>query len=677
MYRALGSLLLVIFSHALIAQNAPLIAQFDPATGVLPTPNNLLFSGSQDGTLNIPIADPSDPASATLQALNALDGFSTVAPAVATFSAAVDPSTLIAGETVRVFEVDIENPFLNPSTGTPFAVTGVIDELIGEQDFTVQLQAADPEQRTIEILPLLPLKPKTAYMVVLTDGIRGVNSAAATLPDLTYIFARYRPHALIDRQGRSQFTRLTDAQAQALEPIRKIVVSQEQAAAAVGLRKGNIVLSWSFMTQSIDDALQAIRATLTPQTFNLSPLGIDTSATLGLGLANILAGALQVPYYLEAPTLVPTVILSSQWRAANDLEVTRYTPQAVATQTLSIPVLATFPSPASGHTQPTAGWPVVIFQHGITQNRSNLLAIADALAAAGYAAVAIDLPLHGITDTSNPFYNAAMERTFNLDLVNNETRAPGPDGSIDPSGIHFLNLTSLLTSRDNLRQGAADLLHLNASLGQADSDGDGQADFDLGRVGFVGHSLGGMVGSLLLGVDEAGIGPASLGMPGGGIPKLLENSASFGPFIQAGLAAVGLQADTPEYEALFRAAQQVLDSGDAINYAQAAADHHPIHLVEIIGPPPDQTIPNRVDGAPLSGTEPLIQAMGLASAGTSQRDENGLRVAVRFLAGGHSSLLNPEPAPEVTIEIQQQIAAFIASEGVFLPIENSAIVQQP
>ena len=677
MHRFIGSLIFFIISHSVLAQNTPIIAQFDPTNGTLPTPTNLLFSGSQDGTLNIPIADPSDPASATLQALNTLDGFSTVAPAVATFSAALDAATLSAGETVRVFEVHIDNPFLNPGTTTPFVVTEISAELIGEQDFTVRLLAADPEQRTIEILPLLPLKPKTAYMVVLTDGIRGLNSAAPTLPDQTYIFARYRQHPLIDEQGRSQFARLSDAQAQALEPIRQIVVSQEQAAADAGLHPGTIVLSWSFMTQSTDDAFQAIRAALAPQALNLSPLGIDTSATLGLGLADILAGVLQVPYYLEAPTLLPTIILSTQWRGVNNSDVTRYNPQAVATQTLSIPVLATFPNAASGQARPETGWPVVIFQHGITQNRTNLLAIADALAAAGYAAIAIDLPLHGITDPGNSFYNGAMERTFNTDLIDNETRAPGPDGVIDPSGTHFINLTSLLTSRDNLRQGTADLLHLSASLGQADSDSDGEADFDLNRVGFVGHSLGGIVGSVLLGLDDAIIGPASLPMAGGGIAKLLEGSASFGPLIQAGLSAAGLVQGTPEYEAFFRAAQQVLDAGDAINYAQSAADRHPIHLVEIIGPPPDQTVPNRVDGAPLAGTEPLIRAMSLASTGSSQSDETGLRVAVRFIAGTHSSLLDPAPAPEVTLEIQQQIAAFIASEGVLLPIANTAIIQQP
>jgi len=670
------SLLTILCSLSPSAGAQSLIAQFDPANGILPTPNNLLFSGSTDGTLNIPIADPADPSSATVNAVNALDGFSTSAPAIARFSAALDPNSLIAGETVRLFEVELDNPFLNPAASTAFAVTEVVRELVGEVEFTVNLHAADAEQRTLEILPLRPLQAMTGYMVVLTDGIHAQDSAAVAFPDLTYIFARYAHGPLIDSDGSSLFANLSDTQAQALEPIRRLVVSQEQAAAAVGVRKRHIVLSWSFMTQSIGASLRTIRSSLAPQALNLAPTGLDTSATQGAGLANIYSGTLQLPYYLDAPMLVPTIILTTHWQGANETGLSRYNPQPVASQTLTVPVLASLPNSQSGHSRPAAGWPVVVFQHGITQNRTNLLAVADALALVGYAAIAIDMPLHGITDSSNPFYNAALERTFNIDLIDNETRAPGPDGLLDPSGTHFINLTSLLTSRDNLRQATADLLQLSVSLGQIAND---SADplFDTSLVGFVGHSLGAMVGINMLALDEGLIGPASLHMPGGGIAKLLENSASYGPIIQAGLAAAGLEPGTPDYETFLRAAQQVLDTSDPINYAQDAADKHPIHLAEIIGPPPDQTIPNSVADAPLAGTEPLLDIMELQSVGMSVDDLNGLRVGVRFLTGEHSSLLNPEPAPAVTFELQQQLGAFIASQGTLLPMTNTDIIFQP
>jgi len=37
---------------------ADFYAVFDPAAGQLPFPTNLLFNGSTDGTLNIPVDDP-------------------------------------------------------------------------------------------------------------------------------------------------------------------------------------------------------------------------------------------------------------------------------------------------------------------------------------------------------------------------------------------------------------------------------------------------------------------------------------------------------------------------------------------------------------------------------------------------------------------------------------------
>jgi pimeloyl-ACP methyl ester carboxylesterase len=65
----------------------------------------------------------------------------------------------------------------------------------------------------------------------------------------------------------------------------------------------------------------------------------------------------------------------------------------------------------------------VIFQHGITLNRTVMFSMADSFAQAGFAVVAIDLPLHGITDTANPFYQGPghpfgnNERHFNMDNV--------------------------------------------------------------------------------------------------------------------------------------------------------------------------------------------------------------------------------------------------------------------
>ena len=377
-----------------------------------------------------------------------------------------------------------------------------------------------------------------------------------------------------------------------------------------------------------------------PWVKNLKPLGIavkPTGATTAVlpslnlpGFSDIYAGALAIPYYLskEKP-------LSGYWQTASGGAVTRYNPLPAVTAPLQIPVLMTVPNATSGQGKPANGWPVVIFQHGITRDRADLFLLADALSFVGFAAIAIDMPLHGITDKTNPFYLPGLERTFDLDVVNNQTGAPGPDGIIDVSGSYFINLQSLLTTRDNVREAAADLRQLTANLPLVDLNGDRQPDLDIGRIHFVGHSLGAITGSTFLAI-EGNVTSATLAMAGGGVAKLLDGSATFGPRIAAGLAAAGLTKGTPEYEFYLVAAQTAADSGDPINYGATAASLHPIHLIEVVGGAgslPDQVVPNSVENAPLAGTEPLAKVMGLKSTNRSVVDDKGVRAIVRFTQG--------------------------------------------
>src|SRR5207237_2489537 len=109
----------------------------------------------------------------------------------------------------------------------------------------------------------------------------------------------------------------------------------------------------------------------------------------------------------------------------------------------------------------------------IRAKRTNGRAIAEAFAQPGFLAIAIDLPLHGLTapfdptkpstylyaSSANPFYaglglpaSGSIERTFDLDTLNNTTLAPVPDGVTHGSGLHFLNLLLLLPPRRNQPQ---------------------------------------------------------------------------------------------------------------------------------------------------------------------------------------------------------------------------------
>jgi hypothetical protein len=160
---------------------------------------------------------------------------------------------------------------------------------------------------------------------------------------------------------------------------------------------------------------------------------------------------------------------------------------------------------------------------------------------------------------------------------------------------------------------------------------------------------------------------------------MLEASPTFGPRIRAGLAAgAGLQPGTPNYDTFFGATQQILDPADPINYGFASATDA-ILLHEVVGNGsnvlPDQVIPNRVAGAPLSGTEPMITALGLPALTASAQAANGVRGAVRFTAGDHGSLLSPTASLPATVEMQTQMASLIASGGLQVQITNTSVIR--
>ncbi|MBL1260568.1 MAG: Ig-like domain-containing protein [Thiotrichaceae bacterium] len=647
--------------------NTGFAALFAPADGIIPFPSNLLFSGSADGTLNIPVANANDFSDPSV-ALNILDGFSTIAPIKTTFSRAIEAATLTS-QTVHLYEVTL-------SIGG--AVTSVVRPLTYGTEFIASVSPVDPDGKTLIISPLAPLKAKTSYMVALTSGIQSTDGRTAAA-EATYIFTQ-STSPLVDGGGVSQVATLLDAQAVALEPLRTLTNFQEIALAGQGIHSESVVLSWSFTTQSIGDVLTQARAqALANATSAISSVSIGDTAFLlnaGPGLADVYAGSLTLPYYLTNGT-TPTDPLSNFWQGVGGSNLTQFNPTPVKTSDETVPLLVSIPKTGS------APWPVVIFQHGITSNRTAMLAIADALASAGFAAVAIDMPLHGLP-VGHPL-RFGPERTFDLDLANNTTGAPGSDAIADTSGTHYINLTNLAVTRDNVRQSVADLFALFDSLSTMDYDGGG-VDFDTSNVYFVGHSLGAMAGIPFLAL-EPGVKEAVLGMPGSGIAKLLDGSASFGPRIAAGLAASGVVKGTADYESFMGAAQTLVDSGDPGNYAALAASGRGILLLEVIGDGasnlPDQVIPINVMAdapadttpAPLSGTDPLATLLGLTRFSSTTLSGTSQLAQIRFTAGDHASLLDPSESAAATTVMQTAAVTFLASDGLQITISDTAVVE--
>lgn len=658
--------------------------RFDPGAGVLPFPINLLLQGTTDLTLNIPVADPTNYGDPQV-VLNALDGFSTVAPWRFELSAPPKAETLRAGQTVRVFEVNL--------TGPGGGVTGIVREL-SPQEFVVAQAPSDATGRTVAIVPTVPLNQITSYMTVVTEGITDARGNDAT-PDQTYFLAK-RTSPVCD--GDQRLDPLLPATAcPSLESLRQLVNSQEMAAASQGIARDDIVLSWVATTQSISVVTGMVATTIEPRSHALVPTGM-TLADLNPALppiADVFIGFIELPYYLDAPQADnPTPVLTGFWQAEpgayvppfdalpldpTSTHLTYANPIPRLKSVQRVPVLATLPNANSQRAQPAAGWPTTLFQHGITGNRSQSLALAGTLASQGIAMVAIDLPLHGLPP-GHPlhignFPLGATERTFDVDLVDNELGgcAAGPicpDGQADPSGTHFINLGSLLTSRDNIRQAEVDLMSLAATAPLFDFNGDGVGDLDGSRLSLVGMSLGGIVGAPFVAMSDR-VDVAALSVPGGGVARLLDGSESFGPRIRAGLAASGVVAGTPLYDTFMAVAQTAIDASDPINYGFIAANNA-VLLHQVAG---DAVVPNTVAGAPLAGTEALIRVYGLDVIDQTVQDPAGVRAAVRFSQGGHGSLLDPGIVPEVTQEMQRQIASFIASHGTAVLVSDTSVIE--
>lgn len=324
--------------------------------------------------------------------------------------------------------------------------------------------------------------------------------------------------------------------------------------------------------------------------------------------------------------------------------------------------------------------PVVIYQHGITTDRSAILSVGSVLAANGYAVVGIDLPLHGIgafttadqrelaltlltkagrIDETTPApevegtIDAVINKTFSTgalrQIINDVCSATAPSFSVDftdpeavalgklqvmggacgelgqapmvsavglestvanvgsripgiartdyerhfnltvdaegkptamdfangtgKSGDLFINLLNFTNTRDKIRQNSVDLLNLLQSLSKVDLDKDGNPDFDMSRVYFVGHSLGTIGGTAFVAAanstpDLPDVKAATLLTPASGIVRMLENSPQFAPTIVGGLyQRANIQQGSENYELFLRTLQATLDSTDPINFA--------------------------------------------------------------------------------------------------------------
>jgi hypothetical protein len=674
---------------------------YAPGDGELPIPNDLLFNGSTDLTLNIPTDDPTD-MSDPQNAISGLDGWSTHAPFNIEFRGAIDGSSIAPGQNVRVFKVTTARGEVAPGIPGPTGpVTAVEAELAAGTEFV----AVPNGPAAIGIVPLVPFDPQASYMVVVTNGVTDVNGNSV-ISDTQFAVAK------------SEEPIPDDAATAALEPVRQLVNAMLAAAEGAGVARDDVVLAYQFTVQSVADSLVASKGLYvdsplgTAGASSFSSLMTDTTPFTGIGAADLYKGQVSLPYLLSAPSMEnPTAPLNAQWVGADMVpdgqggmmanpfaggNITYANPLPQKSGDETVPLLVSVPK----NPQCPKPYPVMIFQHGITSDRTAMLGIADTMASACTAVVSMDLPLHGIAEDNAVHQGlqqasggligifadyapgGVRERTFGVDYVDNDTSAPGPDAIEDSSGAHFINLQNLLVSRDNVRQGVLDLLALEKEIPNMDIDGDTTPDFDGDNISFMGHSLGGIVGSDYMALS-ANVKQGVLATTSGSIAQLLNGSPTFGPVIRGGLSA---STGIPESDASFAsevlapflfAAQTVVDSADPVNYAAiAVAQNKPTLGIQVQG---DSVVPNLVDGAPLAGNTPHAALFGLPVVTDTT---NAARGSIKVSIGTHATPLSPAGPGgatqfiDQTTLIQNAVAKFIASGGALIEITDPSLIEE-
>ena len=587
------------------AQNGGLVTPtarvvFDPAAGVLSVPNDILFSGTTDGTLNIPVDDPTNFGDPSV-ALSALDGWSTINPFVLALDfptgISLDAASVANPASVKVFEVEMGGPTASDACNSlPSGIAcRVVNELAFGTDFVAQ-----GVNNSVAVVPTKPLKAKTSYIVVLTNNIKDSNGKAVA-GSTTYELVRQNinTHPLGSEAQRG---------------LQATINSYEGAVTSAGVSADSIIYTMAMTTQSTVDVLGTVKSLMAQglqlgQVPAISVTDEGESVTQKLAsrdiilppeqaavysTANYLSGSITLPYYLGVPSPEnPTAPVNSWWKAQCDSAVTlaglaAQNPAAIPADAISesdgacmaISQAAGLPAPGLRDLSSVAEVdternltkfnPVPKANANMTlevQMTTPDVAVANAVREAqGLPAISepesgwpVVILQHGITTNKeamllltgtlsmNGFATIAIDhplhgsRGFDLDPTQ-----PGDEiNASTVSATHYMNLANLQTTRDNLRQSTADMLGLRLGINFLIGNhiDNSPVNIDPTKVHFVGHSLGAITGINFLAMANAPLAPT--------IDPLFKVASN--TLAMPGVGVANLLLESPEFGDLIKA----------------------------------------------------------------------------------------------------------------------------
>ncbi|MEC4724737.1 lipase [Shewanella sp. D64] len=310
----------------------------DPAKRTLPLPNDLLFSGTSDGTINMPgeMADGTSDYTDPSMAIGALDGWSTTSPISITVELAsdhdgkaltLDAASVFQPGAVRMFEATVGGPLSSDpecKAAPSASACKVGDELTFGVDFVSKASGS-----TIAIVPLKPLKANQSYIYVTTNLIQdSASQPIAASATYTSVRLDIETHPL---ETESQLT------------LQTLVNSFEKGlATAHGVDAETLSYSGLFTTQSVVDVYETTKLLMldptpgNPYAPSISlpqphPLGITVAQAAGLtpadgdayavsNLADVYTAELTIPTFGHCDSTKCSGI-SGSWKALGDSPV--------------------------------------------------------------------------------------------------------------------------------------------------------------------------------------------------------------------------------------------------------------------------------------------------------------------------------------------------------------------
>ncbi|HEY0990019.1 MAG TPA: hypothetical protein VGD80_23275 [Kofleriaceae bacterium] len=653
--------------------NATTNVTVDAGRGIVPLPIDLLrdpVSGKLSALAACTLAgsrlnpDGTCP-SAAAGGFQALDGFSTTGAILAPTSDLIIAGSARGAGVVQLFDLSV------PAQPSPVPVADLIIEpcefTVNPADGTsgctapatalapvIAIQPAGATRGdTSSVFRSKPLKDKTDYAVVITNGVKDKNMKPIGRGTVASILRFTNP---VFVNNKSQLLGVDDGTAAVLEKMR---LQLKPVFALPSLATTDVAMAYTFRTQTIVDQAVGLAA-LPYSTPAATALPIATSfqaetpaqaftkfGVLGTGPTPVPSGNIDEILEVDINTFnaldpITGAFLADPTKASLEpIHVLIATPKA---DNASIPACAGPLAPLGKCA------PLMVFRHGLGGGRADMLLVADSFAAAGMVTVAIDAAKHGDRSFCTPGATGAanhcvapavcatllpsgaqgdvnppgscrtptgpgvfIKRAVSLACVADPTLCPDRTDGIPLDSSNYLISTNFFRTRDTLRQDLIDQSQLIRALafapsgppptspthevfdhifGRAFAQTGGGLLIDPRTVYYTGQSFGAIQGMMDVAANPR-ILKAAFNVGGGTIVDVFSQSdlPRFKAAFQAILDALHITPGTAQFLQFLVVAKTTLDPADPINFAGHLTSHT---LPNLLVMPPTLQDPKKI-----------------------------------------------------------------------------------